>query len=142
MSDEKEMPVRVVIESPFAGERPGAVALNVAYARAAMADALSRGEAPYASHLLYTQPGVLDDAVPLERQQGIEAGFAWWASADLIAFYVDRGWSPGMKDALIRAAEQDVPFVTRSIGAVGDLPRSNLGAFPCLGDVSPPGVKK
>ena len=43
----------------------------MAYARACVADCLRRGEAPIASHLLYTQPGVLDDDVPEERAQGI-----------------------------------------------------------------------
>lgn len=40
-----------------------------------MLDALDRGEAPYASHLLYTQ--MLDDTIPAERELGIKAGFAW-----------------------------------------------------------------
>ena len=43
----------VIVESPYAGD----VAANVEYARAAVADCLRRGEAPFASHLLYT----LDD---------------------------------------------------------------------------------
>jgi hypothetical protein len=45
----------VIIESPYAGE----VEANVAYARACMRDSLGHGEAPIASHLLYTQPGIL-----------------------------------------------------------------------------------
>lgn len=44
----------VIVESPYAGD----VKTNVAYARAAIRDCLMRGEAPYASHLLYTQEGV------------------------------------------------------------------------------------
>ena len=56
---------RVIIESPYAGD----VERNVRYARAAMADCLKRGEAPFASHLLYTQEGVLDDDIPGERQR-------------------------------------------------------------------------
>ena len=58
---------RVILESPYAGN----VELNERYARACMADCLRRGEAPYASHLLYTQPGVLDDLVPEQREIGI-----------------------------------------------------------------------
>lgn len=45
---------RVVIESPFAGD----VELNLRYLRACMHHCLKSGEAPYASHALYTQPGV------------------------------------------------------------------------------------
>jgi hypothetical protein len=85
---------RVVIESPYAGN----VERNVAYARGAMLDCLARGEAPYASHLLYTQ--VLDDDKELDRNLGIVAGFCWAATADLIAFYADYGWSRGMLGAL------------------------------------------
>lgn len=81
-----------MVESPFAGD----VERNVTYARRAMADCLQRGEAPFASHLLYTQPGVLDDNVPEERRLGIEAGYAWARGADAVAFYLDYGWSPGM----------------------------------------------
>jgi hypothetical protein len=56
----------VVVESPYAGD----VTRNLEYARAAMADCLARGEAPFASHALYTQIGVLDDTKPEERKLG------------------------------------------------------------------------
>jgi hypothetical protein len=60
---------RVILESPFAGD----VERNLRYARAALRDSLHRGEAPLASHLLYTQPGVLLDADGTEGMaQGIE----------------------------------------------------------------------
>jgi hypothetical protein len=48
---------KVIIESPFAGD----VKKNIEYARKCMRDSLLRGEAPLASHLLYTQDGILDD---------------------------------------------------------------------------------
>ena len=92
-----------VVESPYAGE----VEKNLEYARACMKDCLQRGEAPYASHLLYTQPGVLDDLVPEQRKLGIEAGFAWRYQAKLVVFYVDLGWSNGMKAALERLEEEN-----------------------------------
>ena len=59
-------------------------------------DCLRRGEAPFASHLLYTQPGVLRDANPTERMQGIRAGLALAARADKTVAYVDLGTSEGM----------------------------------------------
>jgi hypothetical protein len=49
---------------------------NVTYARASVRDTLLRGEAPIASHLLYTQAGVLRDNVAGEREQGIAAVLA------------------------------------------------------------------
>lgn len=50
----------VIVESPYAGD----IEANVAYARRCLRDSLARGEAPIASHLLYTQEGVLRDDVP------------------------------------------------------------------------------
>lgn len=85
----------VVVESPYAGD----VERNLAYLRAAMRDCFSRGEAPYASHALYTQPGVLDDNDPAERSLGIQAGFLWAAHAHARVFYLDLGWSRGMREA-------------------------------------------
>lgn len=84
---------RVIIESPYAGD----VKRNEAYARACMRDCLSRGEAPFASHLLYTQPGVLDDTIPDERTLGVDAGLAWGDVADVVAIYTDLGLSNGMR---------------------------------------------
>lgn len=91
---------RVILESPYAGD----VAANVEYARRCVRDSLLRGEAPIASHLLYTQPGVLNDDIPVERQHGIDAGLAWRAVADASVVYTDRGISKGMQYG-IEAAE-------------------------------------
>ena len=68
---------RVVIESPYAAANGHTVAEHEEYARRCMADSLARGEAPLASHLLYTQPGILDDTNPEQRRLGMEAGLAW-----------------------------------------------------------------
>lgn len=101
----------VVIESPYAGD----IEKNVRYARAAMADSLARGEAPIASHLLYTQEGILNEGVPAERKRGILAGMAWAARADLVAFYVDHGWSGGMVLAWRHWTAHDMDIDTRSL---------------------------
>lgn len=99
----------VIIESPFAGD----IERNLRYLRAAMRDCLKRGEAPYASHALYTQPGVLDDGDAAERKHGIEAGFAWRKHADATVVYTDLGTSTGMgygiKAALDLASYNDTP---------------------------------
>lgn len=89
----------VIIESPYAGD----VQANEEYARACVRDSLQRGEAPIASHLLYTQKGILDDTVPEEREQGIAAGLSWLKVADLSAFYIDHGTSPGMQHGMRQA---------------------------------------
>jgi len=76
---------------------------NEAYARAAMRDCLLRGEAPYASHLLYTQPGVLDDTVPEQRALGIRAGFEWRRVAEATVVYIDLGISAAMQQGIFDA---------------------------------------
>lgn len=102
---------RVIIESPYAGE----IDRNVEYARICMLDSVSRGEAPIASHLIYTQPGILKDEIPEERKTGIECGFAWWNVADVIVFYEDLGWSKGMLAAKERAETQGRNYHVRRL---------------------------
>lgn len=89
----------VIIESPFAGN----VERNIAYAKAAVRDCLKRGESPYASHLFFTQPGILDDDKPDERKLGIAAGLAWGERADATVVYTDFGTTEGMKQGIERA---------------------------------------
>lgn len=84
---------------------------NVRYARRALLDSLERGEAPYASHLLYTQ--VLDDSTPEQRQHGLEAGWAWQSVVDAVVVYTDLGISAGMQAAIDSAK---CPVEYRSIG--------------------------
>lgn len=99
----------VIVESPYSGK----TRLNERYARACLRDCLIRGEAPLASHLLYTQPGVLLDADPSERALGIEAGLAWGAKAARTVVYVDLGVSNGMREGIARAAAEGRPVETR-----------------------------
>ena len=100
---------RVIVESPYAGN----VEINLVYARACLRDSLARGEAPIASHLLYTQPGVLRDEVPSERQWGIDAGLAWGPFAEATVVYHDRGISPGMEYGINRAVAEGRPVEYR-----------------------------
>jgi hypothetical protein len=87
---------KVIVESPYAGD----IERNERYARACLADCLKRGETPFASHLLYTQPGVLRDNDPAERKLGIDAGFVWRRVAEATVIYTDLGWSSGMRAGL------------------------------------------
>jgi hypothetical protein len=128
----------VIIESPYAGATPEDVAINVAYARACLLNSLLKGEAPIASHLLYTQ--VLDDKIPEQRKMGIDAGLAWrkvfavqsvrvdarsaetpWVERDIYArvlpvFYVDLGWSRGMEAAQVMYRAEGIAYEERTIG--------------------------
>ena len=100
--------IRVIVETPFAGN----VEKNFRYLRACLHDCLRRGEAPLASHAIYTQPGVLDDSVPEERRLGMEAGFAWREVAHKTVVYTDLGISKGMQLGIdhARAIGHEVVF--------------------------------
>lgn len=101
----------VIIESPYAGD----VEANIRYARECMTDSLLRGEAPYCSHLLFTQDGVLDDNIPEERMLGINAGLEWGKKAEITAVYTDRGISSGMRYGIESAEKNGRPIEYRSI---------------------------
>jgi len=103
----------VILESPFAGD----VEKNISYARACVRDSLHRGEAPIASHLLYTQDGILNDSIAEERQLGIEAGLAWKKEADASVVYIDYGITKGMEYGIAAAKEAGVPVEYRKIYA-------------------------
>ena len=84
--------MRVIIESPYAGVD---LDLNVEYARRCLRDSLDRGEAPFASHLLY--PQVLNDAAKKERRLGMSRALDWYECADMVVVYMDRGITVGMR---------------------------------------------
>ena len=100
-----------IIESPYAGS----LLRNIAYAKAAVRHSLHLGEAPFASHLFYAQPGILDDGIPDERTLGMEAGWQWLASAEQVAVYADFGLSPGMQAGIERALALQLPIHYRFI---------------------------
>ena len=108
----------ISIESPYrppedllgTGEWLIILRRNVNYARALYRYALKQGFAPFASHLNYAQPGVLDDEDEAERWWGIEAGKAVErAAAEQSWFGVDYGMSVGMGYGEKAAKEQGRP---------------------------------
>lgn len=94
---------RVIIESPYAGD----IERNIVYARMSMKDSFNRGEAPFASHLLYTQEGILNDVIKHERDLGIDAGLQWGKLAELTAVYIDYGITSGMQYGIENAYRHD-----------------------------------
>lgn len=104
---EQSLRRRVVIESPFAGD----LRSNEQYLQAAMKHSLSLGEAPFASHRLYTW--VLEDQLESERITGMMAGFSWMQSAELVAVYQDLGISPGMVRGMEMADKFGLPIEFR-----------------------------
>lgn len=112
---------RVILESPYAGKgwcapmRWWRTWRNVRYARRCVRHALAAGDSPIASHLLYTQRGILRDGVPAERAWGIQAGLAWQSVAKATVVYVDRGLSFGMQQGISSARSKGLPVEFRSI---------------------------
>lgn len=109
----------VVIESPYAGDTEK----NLRYLRACLRHSLMRGEAPFASHGLYTQPGVLDDNVPEERNLGISSGLEWASQAFVCAVYTDMGISAGMELGISQARLNGMLVEHRSLGWVDPGPQ-------------------
>ena len=99
----------VIIESPYKGN----IIHNIQYAKECMFDSISRGEAPIASHLLYT--AVLDDNVIDERNLGIDCGFEWMKRCDYVAVYIDNGISTGMQRGIDLALSINKPVLYRKL---------------------------
>jgi len=106
---------RVIVESPFGSSDAGEVEKNLTYLRAVMRACLLHGEAPFASHALYSQPGVLKYSNPVERNIGILAGLEWGQAADKTVVYTDRGFSDDMRIGMARAERQQRKIEIRKL---------------------------
>jgi hypothetical protein len=73
-----------------------------------------RNESPFASHLLYTLPGVLRDGIAHERDLGIRAGLEC-TQAQATVVYIDRGISAGMRRGIEAAKKAGRPVEKRSL---------------------------
>lgn len=103
----------VVIESPYSDSNGRSIAANTKYAQECMRDSIGRGEAPFASHLLY--PQVLNEALLCERMKGIALGYTVGELASKVAVYVDYGRSNGMNQAIEYYREQGKQIEYRTI---------------------------
>jgi hypothetical protein len=133
----------VVIESPYAARQaPRGLAgvaaesyllrlnANRLYLNAAIRDCLSRGEAPFASHAMYTC--ALDDNNGQERALGIQAGFEIGKRLDARVFYLDKGLSPGMVQGVEQAIHWGQPVELRSLREW-----RGAGYFRAMRDIAP-----
>lgn len=102
-----------VIESPFSAPTTDGLVRNVQYTMLAVRDSLSRGEAPYASHLFFTQ--MLDDNDTTERQMGMDAGLTICRHAEQTAVYEDLGTSRGMEYGIEAAQKAGRAVVRRCL---------------------------
>lgn len=111
-----------IIESPLSNRNGRSMDQNLEYLRRCLRDSWNRGELPFASHGFF--PFFLNEHDPIERQQGIEAGYEFWHFHHIqdddvprIVFYLDWGLSPGMKAALDRTIALGRDYETRYIGS-------------------------
>ncbi|MEK6898564.1 MAG: hypothetical protein AABW79_00525 [Nanoarchaeota archaeon] len=111
------MPQFVDIETPYSARTEGELRRNIRYARACVRDSILKGEFPFASHLFYTQSGILDDNIQEERDRGIMAGKEIISHLKATtAVYTDLGTSKGMQLGINLAKEQGRNIDYRTLG--------------------------
>lgn len=114
----------VIIESPWKAQNSSEQVRNSQYARMCLSDSIARGEAPFASHLIYTQ--VLNEEIPEERMAGIEIGLLWGKCATRTVVYQDFGISAGMTIGIERAITDGREIEYRNIPLNFDAARESL----------------
>lgn len=112
----------VILESPFRGrgkwwfQRWFDQWQNIRYARACVRHSLDSDESPSPSHLVFTQPGIINEADERDRNLGIAAGLEWRKVAEASVVYEDRGITPGMRKGIRLAREAQIPVEFRTLG--------------------------
>lgn len=104
---------RVFIATPYRATDAATLLRNRKYALSCLLDSTERGEAPFASHLLY--PQVLSDADPDLRDYGIRCGICFLEVCHVLAVYEDYGISEGMGLEIQAAQRAGIPIVFRSL---------------------------
>lgn len=105
---------RVYIETPYNAPTPEGIVRNIKFLWACMLDSVSRGEAPFASHAVYTQ--FLSDRIPEHRDIGIECGLAWaQVGAEATVLYENLGISEGMERGIRVARYEGRPVESRKL---------------------------
>ena len=102
----------VILESPYAGD----IENNVRYAQLCVRDSIMKGESPMATHLLYTQPNILNDEIEHERDLGISVGLTWIRASSKTVVYTDFGISQGMEHGIEMAKKYGNDIEYRTIG--------------------------
>lgn len=114
---DKEL-VKVVLESRFSAPDVAGLVLNKKFTLACMRDCFLRGEAPYASHVIYAQTHILDDFVAAERALGMHAGFLWGDLGVKTVVYTDLGMSTGMQMGIDHAEKMGRTIEYRELGYI------------------------
>lgn len=128
MSEEKiETLKTVMIESPYSGD----IESNVKYAYDCVRDSYLRGELPFAPHLLWTKISINDEDNGKDhysdnnhkhnvnsREHALQGCRVMRCKLGHVVFYLDRGWSSGMKRAFKEAKEDNIPVEARYLNPV------------------------
>lgn len=117
----------VIIESPYFNKNNKILNLNIKYARECMKECLYNDEAPYLSHLLYTQ--ILDDNIIEERTFGINAGFEFRKQINTTIVYTDLGITDGMYLGILNALKNKNKIEYRSLKDINNFISKNLKNF-------------
>ena len=126
------------IASPYQAKTPAGLVTNISYARAATRHSFFLGEHPFTPHLLYTQEGILQDAIPEDRALGLSAGKAWLKRAERLAVYKDFGISEGMREEITLAHKIGLEIVFRYLPKAFHVPGLGL-AFTAIFALGAPG---
>jgi hypothetical protein len=98
------MSKRIAVVSAFQNKEENVKRLNLY-----LKFVFDKGMSPFASHGLY--PGVLDDADPVQRKQGMEAGKEFIRICDEVwVFVVDGIITSGMEDEVRFAMANNIPI--------------------------------
>lgn len=119
----------VVLETRFAGVTDKDLLINHLYTITCMRDCFSKGEIPYASHVIYASSIVLDDTVADERAIGMYAGFLWGDKAAKTVVYADLGISSGMQMGIDRATSESREVEFRKIDFIPEVTDEQVKAF-------------
>lgn len=91
----------VLIESPYGARSHKTKLTYKDYLDQCILDCIRRGEAPFASHRMYTR--ALNDHNPSERELGMTLGWEWLRVVEHVVVYEDYGISRGMETGIERA---------------------------------------
>jgi hypothetical protein len=100
---------------------------------------VNHNEAPFASHLLYTQPHILNEHIPEEREIGINTGLEFTRATERTVMYTDLGITKGMEKAIasaeINGVEVEIRKLSNSDWELYLHDTLNLKPVPTLGRV-------
>lgn len=123
----KHMPMKmVIIESRFSANNTYDLVKNRKFTLACMRDCFMRGEAPYASHVIYAHTHILDDFIASERALGMHAGFLWGNFGSLTVVYEDLGISEGMIMGIDHAKSVGREIEYRKLGFIPEVSKEEV----------------